>query len=131
MRSRRSDHGHVVGRGPERRPDGTLREDLRAFLRATADSADATTRRLLRTIAAAAAPDEATADQVRDRFLATRRAALGQILERAVGRGEITDSCSVLALDLIYRSMRYRLIFRVEPLYYRWADATAAAIPPN
>ena len=113
-------------------PDtGTLREDLRAFLRATVDSADPATRRLLHTIAAAAASDEATADQVRDRFLATRRADLGQILERAVGRGEITGDYSALALDLIYGSMWYRLIFRTGPLDYTWADDIAAAIPPN
>jgi AcrR family transcriptional regulator len=113
-------------------PDtGVLREDLRAFLRATVDSADPATQRLLHTIAAAAAADEATADQVRDRFLATRRAALGQILQRAVNRGEITDDYAVLALDLIYGSMWYRLIFRVGPLDYTWADAIAVAIPPK
>jgi AcrR family transcriptional regulator len=113
-------------------PDtGTLREDLRAFLRATVDSADSVTRRLLRTIAAVAASDEATADQVRDRFLAARRAALGQILERAVSRHEITGDYSALALDLVYGSMWYRLIFRVGPLDYTWADAIADAIAPN
>jgi AcrR family transcriptional regulator len=115
-----------------RLPDtGTLREDLRIFLRSTADSADPDTQRLLRTIAAAAASDEATADQVRDRFLATRRAALGQILERAVSRGEITSDYSALALDLIYGSLWYRVIFRFGPLDYTWADAMAAAIPPK
>jgi AcrR family transcriptional regulator len=113
-------------------PDtGTLPGDLRAFLRATVDSADPATRRLLHTIAAAAASDESTADQVRDRFLATRRAALGQILERAVSRGEITGDYGALALDLIYGSMWYRLIFRVGPLDYTWADAIAVAIPPK
>jgi AcrR family transcriptional regulator len=106
-------------------PDtGTLREDLRAFMRATVDSADSVTRRLLRTIAAVAASDEATADQVRDRFLSL-------ILERAVSRQEITGDDSVLALDLIYGSMWYRLIFRVGPLDYTWADAIAEAIAPN
>jgi AcrR family transcriptional regulator len=113
-------------------PDtGTLPGDLRAFLRATVDSADPATRRLLHTIAAAAASDESTADQVRDRFLATRRAALGQILERAVSRGEIAGDYGALALDLIYGSMWYRLIFRVGPLDYTWADAIAVAIPPK
>ncbi len=111
-------------------PDtGTLRDDLRAFLRATVDSADPATRQLLHAIASAAASDETTADQVRDRFLATRRAALGQILERAVSRGEIARDYSALAIDLIYGSMWYRLIFRVGPLDYTWADAVAVAIP--
>ena len=110
-------------------PDtGTLHGDLRTFLRATADSADPATVRLLRSVAAAAASDEAAACQVRDRFLATRRAALGQILARAVGRGEIHGDYAAVAVDLIYGSLWYHLIFRTGPLDYRWADAAAAAI---
>jgi AcrR family transcriptional regulator len=61
----------VRGRQTIPLPDiGTLREDLRSFLRATVDSADATTVQLLHAVAAAAASDEAVAVQVRDRFLA-------------------------------------------------------------
>lgn len=113
-------------------PDtGTLRGDLRDFLRATADSADPATVRLLRSIAAAAASDETAAHQVRDRFLATRRADLGQVLQRAAARGEIDRDYAPMALDLIYGSMWYRLIFRVGPLDYRWADTVAAAIAPR
>jgi AcrR family transcriptional regulator len=110
-------------------PDtGTVRGDLRDFLRATVDSADPATVRLLHGIAAAAASDESAARQVRDRFLATRRADLGQILRRGVARGEIDHDNAALALDLIYGSLWYRLIFRTGPLDYRWADAVAAAI---
>src|SRR3954452_22338618 len=84
-------------------PDGgTLESDLRAFMRATARTLDAPTRRLLRTLAAAAAParrllrtpapaaaaDAAFADEVRERFLHRRRIALATLLERAVRRGE-------------------------------------------
>jgi AcrR family transcriptional regulator len=63
----------LAGRGRQTIPlpdIGTLREDLRSFLRATVDSADATTVQLLHAVAAAAASDEAVAVQVRDRFLA-------------------------------------------------------------
>lgn len=68
-------------------PDtGTLRGDLRDFLRATVDSADPATVRLLRGIAAAAAADKGAALLIRDRFLAARRADLGQILRRSVAR---------------------------------------------
>lgn len=110
-------------------PDtGTLRGDLRAFLRATADSADPATVRLLHSVAAAAASDESVADQVRDRFLMTRRAALDQILQRAVVRGEVSSDYAAQAIDLIYGSLWYRLIFHVGPLDYQWADAVAAAI---
>ena len=110
-------------------PDtGTLHGDLRAFLRATVDSADDATVRLLYHLAAAAAADAGVADQIRDRFLASRRAALGQVLARAVARGEITAAYAALAVDLIYGSMWYRLIFRVGALDYTWADEVAAAI---
>jgi acyl-CoA reductase-like NAD-dependent aldehyde dehydrogenase len=110
-------------------PDtGTLRGDLRTFLRATVDSANPATMRLLYSIAAAAAADEAVAHQIRDRFLATRRADLGQLLDRAADRGEISRGRAALAVDLIYGSMWYRLIFRVGPLDYQWADEVADAI---
>ena len=110
-------------------PDtGTLHGDLRTFLRATVDSADDTTVRLLHHLAAAAASDQTVADQVRDRFLVTRRAALGQLLHRAVARGEVTSGYAALAVDLVYGSLWYRLIFRVGPLDYTWADQVASAI---
>ena len=110
-------------------PDtGTLRGDLRDFLRATVDSADPATMRLLYSIAAAAATDEAVAHQIRDRFLATRRTDLGQILDRGAARGEIGRDRAALAVDLIYGSMWYRLIFRVATLDYQWADEVADAI---
>jgi AcrR family transcriptional regulator len=112
-------------------PDtGTLREDLRAFLRATVDSATPATVRVLYHLAAAAASDETLADQIRDRFLATRRADLGQILNRAAARGEITREYAAVAVDLVYGTLWYRLIFRVGSLDYTWADEMAAAIPP-
>ena len=79
-------------------------------------------------MAAAAASDESVAHQVRDRFLVTRRADLGQILQRAVARGEIDGDYAALAIDLIYGSLWYRLIFHIGPLDYTWADAVAAAV---
>jgi AcrR family transcriptional regulator len=110
-------------------PDtGSLQDDLGAFLRATVDSADPTSVRLLHAVAAAAAADEAVAHEVRDRFLVTRRAALGQLLGRAVARGDITSSYAALAIDLIYGCLWYRLIFDVGPLDYGWADEVAAGI---
>jgi hypothetical protein len=110
-------------------PDtGALGGDLRVFLRATVDSADASTVRLLYSVAVAAASDEAVAAEVRDRFLATRRADLRELLERGAGRGEIAPGLVGLAVDFVYGSMWYRLIFRVGPLDYTWADAVAASI---
>ena len=108
-------------------PDtGTLEGDLRAFLRSTADSANEGTRRLLREMAAAAAADPTVADAVRDRFILTRRAALTDLLRRAVERGELAEESVGLLLDLVYGSLWYRLIFNLGALDYEWADQIAA-----
>lgn len=110
-------------------PDtGTLREDLRLFLRSTVESADDAIVRLLHILAAAAAADEAVAVEVRDRFIATRRVALTQLLARAVARGEITSAYADLAVDLVYGSLWYRLIFKVGDIDYEWAESVADAI---
>jgi AcrR family transcriptional regulator len=113
-------------------PDmGSLGGDLRAFLRATVDAADPTTVRLLRSLAAEAAADQHVAHIVRDRFLVTRRAALGELLERAVDRGEVTREYALMAIDLVYGSLWYRLIFDIGPLDHAWADGVAVAIAPS
>jgi AcrR family transcriptional regulator len=110
-------------------PDtGSLATDLRRFLRATARSGDETTRRILRALAAEAAADEDTAALIRDKFLVRRRAALGELLERAVARGELTRADAAIALDLIYGSLWYRLIFDVGTLDNRWADAVTRLV---
>lgn len=112
-------------------PDtGNLRDDLRTFLRSTVDSADPATVQLLHTMAAAAAADEKVAVQVRDRFIATRREALAQLLGRAAARGEITRAYASVAVDFVYGSLWYRLIFDVGALDYEWAEAVADAIAP-
>jgi AcrR family transcriptional regulator len=110
-------------------PDtGTLAKDLRIFLRATVASGDATTRRLLRALAAEAASDPGMAELIRERFLDRRRVALGTILGRGVSRGEISRANAALALDLVYGSLWYRVIFGIAPLDNAWADRVAGSI---
>ena len=112
-------------------PDrGSLAKDLRAFLRATAASGDEPTKRVLRALASEAAADEGFAALVRDGFLARRRAALGEVLDRAVARGELTEDEAAIAVDLVYGSLWYRLVFAIAPLDDAWADAVAEAIAP-
>ena len=68
--------------------------------------------------------------QVRDRFIATRRTALAHLLDRAAARGEITSAYAETAVDLVYGSLWYRLIFKVGDLDHEWAESVAAAIAP-
>ncbi|HYX85945.1 MAG TPA: TetR-like C-terminal domain-containing protein, partial [Gaiellales bacterium] len=68
---------------------------------------------VLRALAAEAAADPAFAAQMRESFLERRRAALRQLLERGVTRGELSEAQSAAALDLVYGSLWYRLIFAV------------------
>jgi AcrR family transcriptional regulator len=110
-------------------PDsGSLAEDMRTFMRATAASADAPTQRILRALAAEAASDPEQATLVRDRFIARRRAALGELLDRAVQRGELDRTQAHTVLDLVFGSLWYRLIFGIGPLDRDWADGVADAI---
>jgi hypothetical protein len=108
--------------------EGSLRADLQVFLHATVSSADETTRRLLLVLAAEAASDPERAVLIRDRFLAVRRAALRQLLNRAITRGELEPRQAAVALDLIYGSLWYRLIFAVGDLDHAWADDVATLV---
>jgi hypothetical protein len=64
----------------------------------------------------------------RDRFLARRRVALATVLEHAVERGELSVERAAIAVDLVFGSLWYRLVFEVGPLDRAWADAVTAAI---
>jgi AcrR family transcriptional regulator len=110
-------------------PDsGELARDLHAFMSATARALDPQMRRVLRTLAAQAAADPPFAEQVRDRFLSRRRASLATILERAVERGELGAGQAAIALDLVFGSLWYRLVFAIAGLDQKWAAQVADAI---
>jgi AcrR family transcriptional regulator len=110
-------------------PDtGDFEKDLRTFMRATARALDPTTRRVLRTLAAGAAADPAFADEVRERFISRRRAALSEVLDHAVERGELTREQAATALDFVFGSLWYRLVFGVGALNQRWADSVTDGI---
>ena len=110
-------------------PDsGSLAADLRIFMRATARALDPATRRVLRTLAAGAASDPEFADQVREQFIDRRRSALGVVLEQAVERGELTSERAATALDFVFGSLWYRLVFGVGRLDRAWADSVTDAL---
>jgi threonine dehydratase len=48
--------------------------------------------------------------------------------ERGVDRGEISPDLAGFAVDLVYGSMWYRLIFQIGPLDYTWAESVVASI---
>jgi AcrR family transcriptional regulator len=107
---------------------GDLPGDLAAFTHATAAALDDRMRRVLRALAAQAAADPAFAAAARAKFLSRRRAALNQVLDRAVGRGELSRERAEAALDLVFGSLWYRLIFAIGPLDAAWADSVADAV---
>jgi AcrR family transcriptional regulator len=107
---------------------GSLETDLRAFMRASARTVDPATRRILRTLAAQSASDPAFAEKVRERFLARRRAALATVLQHAVDRNELQAAHAATALELVFGSLWYRLVFETAPLDRAWADAVTDAI---
>lgn len=110
-------------------PDsGLLADDLRTFLRATAAAVDHSTRQMLRIIAAEAAADPTFAAKARDEFLLRRRSALATLLGRAAQRGELPVEHRGIAVDLIYGSLWYRLIFDLGSLDEDWADEVTDAI---
>jgi AcrR family transcriptional regulator len=98
--------------------------DLQAFMRATARALDPPMQRVLRTLAAQAAGDPAYAQQVRERFLARRRAALARVLESS---GLSADRAAI-ALDFVFGSLWYRLVFAIAPLDREWADSVAESV---
>ena len=117
----------LAGRGEREIPvprGDDLAADLRTFMRATARALDAPMQRVLRTLAAQAAGDPAFAQQVRERFLSHRRAALAEVLDRH----EVHPDRAAIALDFVFGSLWYRLVFGVGPLDRGWADAVAAAV---
>jgi hypothetical protein len=95
---------------------------------ATARALDPPMQRVLRALAAQSSADRAFAEQVRERFLAHRPAALGSVLQRAVERGELSPERAAIALDLVFGSLWYRLVFAIGPLDRAWADAVADAV---
>jgi AcrR family transcriptional regulator len=104
------------------------RTDLRAFMDATSDALDPSLQRVLRALAAEAAADPRFAERVREQFLARRRTALAAVLGRGVERGDLSATEALTALDLVFGSLWYRLIFAVGPLDRSWAEAVADAI---
>jgi AcrR family transcriptional regulator len=95
-------------------PDsGSTEGDLRVMMRdSVAMYRDPATKGLLSGLVAAMARSERIAQAVRSGFLAARRAAFRQVLERGVARGELQEGLDFeLALDLLSGPLVFRMLF--------------------
>jgi EmrB/QacA subfamily drug resistance transporter len=109
---------------PEIPNTGSFRRDLTIFLREVA--ADLTDPRLAPVLAGLigeAAKNPELAETFRHRMLEPRRAALGQIIDRADARGEIiTPINRDIFIDLLIAPLIYRMLVSGEPVGMVVAD---------
>jgi AcrR family transcriptional regulator len=94
-------------------PDtGSTEGDLRVMMRDSLNMyRDPATKGLLSGLVAAMARSERIAQAVRSGFIATRRDALRQVLERGVARGDLQKGLDFeLALDLLSGPLLFRML---------------------
>lgn len=99
-------------------PDmGTIREDLMALMTGAVTLYRGRAGRLMPGLVSAMAQEPAVAKAVRNGFLAERRDALREVLERGVRRGELrADIDRDLALDVLGGPLFYRLLVTGGPV---------------
>jgi len=108
---------------------GSLSADLRLFLRRTVAGADGGNARLLAALMAAAQLDDAFAESFRTGFLARRRQALRELLERGRERDEVASSANLdFLVELAFATLWYRILVRHQPLNRRFADRLTDAV---
>lgn len=113
---------------------GTLRGDVEAYLRATADQlGNRLVSRIAPDLLAESPRNPALASAMRAVIAGPRRESAGALLSRAVDRGELpADLDHDLALDLLVAPLGFRLLAlrgAVDDDYLRrLADATVAAL---
>ncbi|GAA1938281.1 TetR/AcrR family transcriptional regulator [Kitasatospora viridis] len=111
---------------------GTLREELRSFIATTFDAAQRdSTAAVLRTLLRESARDPHLAELLQ-RYTATRRTALHELLERGRGRGELAAGADLdLMVDQIYGLFWYRFVLGHGPLDVGVAERLTAALLPS
>jgi AcrR family transcriptional regulator len=102
---------------------GSFSADLRVFLRRSVSGAGGRNTRLLAALMATAQLDDAFAESFRTGFLARRRRALRQLLERGRDRGELGASADLdFLVELVFATLWYRILAHNKPLNSRFAD---------
>lgn len=112
-------------------PDtGSTEGDLRRMMRdALGMYKDPSTGALLSGLVAAMARSELIAQAIRSGFIAARRDALRQVLERGVARGELQKGLDLdLALDLLGGPLFYRFLITGGPVDERLTRGVVEAV---
>ncbi len=99
-------------------PDtGKVRDDLELMLRRTFTELVERSGAIVRSLMAEAQLDAAFGQVFRTNFVAHRRAAMLEVLQRGQVRGEISQGSNLeLIVDLLYGPMWYRLLNQHAPL---------------
>jgi AcrR family transcriptional regulator len=112
-------------------PDtGSLRKDLAIFASGLADSAGRDSlRRSVAGLVSASHTDPEVGRLFRERFVAPSRAGLRQMLERAIGRGELhADLDLEVVIDEVLGAIWYRALISGGRLDDTYAESLAAAV---
>jgi AcrR family transcriptional regulator len=110
--------------------EGSTREDLLALMRGAVDLySGSPAAGLMPSLIAAMRKSAALARTVREGFLAGRRTALREVLERGVARGDLDrDLDFELALDVLGGPLFYRLLITGGPIDERLAEGVVELI---
>jgi AcrR family transcriptional regulator len=112
-------------------PDsGSLRRDLATFAGVVSASAsDGSLRRSVAGLVAASHADPEVGRLFRERFVAPARAAVREVLERGVGRGEVhPDADLEVVIDELLGAIWYRALISGGRLDHTYAEGLAAAV---
>jgi AcrR family transcriptional regulator len=112
------------------REEGSTREDLLALMRGAVDLyTGALAAGLMPSLVAAMRKSPELARTVREGFVAGRRAALREVLERGVARGDLgSDLDFELALDVLGGPLFYRLLITGGPIDEQLAQGVVELI---
>jgi AcrR family transcriptional regulator len=109
---------------------GSTREDLVLLMRQAVELyRGSPAARLMPNLIGAMAQKPELARAVRERFLAGRRAALSEVLQRGIERGDLRSDLDLeLALDVLGGPLFYRLLVTGGPIDERLAEGVADLI---
>jgi AcrR family transcriptional regulator len=108
---------------------GSLERNLRHFIRRTVAALHDGLAPLLAGLMAAAQSDPEFAVIFNDQFLERRRAALRELFDQALRRGEIVPGTDVdLLVEIAFGTVWYRVLGHHQPLRRRFADQLTDAL---